>query len=465
LAIYVPGALKPQTFYDISVTVESDGQEWSYLLRIKTGDASPSAVDLVIPPSGTTDVPPDEGGIFIHYNSLMNPATFNPDAFTISDLTDNAPVPSNNIIYADHRFVGMGIGILAENHLFRVDASAGLESVGGQIPEDTSILFSTNNIATLPPGVRTYPSLGSTVDGRSPVFVRVPGNLAAETLSGPRIWEGLGLPLTVFEDTVDFFWQEANPGLVVGVPTAAAAFDLTQDDTVGTFANLVTQQDQQFPGFAWGWDSSRPEQSFTDVPVSDPYYPWISTIQSNNIINGIPNGDGTLRFGGSQTLTRAQGAKIVVNAFGITVDPNATATPFLDLPAADANGYPNAFVNAGVQNGMIQGKSATSFAPSDPLTYRQVVLMTVRKLQRDYVPTISGVFSNPSADYDIGWGFPEANWAAWNGLLIGLGTKDAENTLGDPSTVNPYAPITRNDAAVIAGNLTALRQMAQQAGQ
>ena len=448
--LLAPHGLKPNTRYEIAVVVEVDGVFYQRIYQVLTGDAPFPAIDYSVPNPAETGVPTNLGGVIMHYNTPMDPAFFSPNNFNIIDLTQGETVISNDQLSPDNRFVGMGTFPWAPNHLFQVNTLAGMRSQAGQvIPGDYSFLFSTDDYSHgLPDDVLgTYPLWGSTVDGKSPVAYQIKPDLTM----GPipmEIWKSLDQAHKVG----NYVAEVINPNLVVAVPQTAPGFDHTSANEITLFANLSDELpvvSGPFPGFAWSWTATRPEQFFTDVPVNSQYYSWIKVIQDKQYINGIPNGNGSFRFAGDQNLTRGQGSKIYVNTLHIPVDLNDITTPFSDV-SADANGYPAAYINAGVEAGMIQGKTPTRFGPSEPLFYRHVVLMTVRRLE-DVLPADH---LDPPDDFTIGWGFPEADWAAWNGLLVGIGQKTAEHPLGDPSTIDPFAPIPRNDAAIIAANIT-----------
>jgi hypothetical protein len=454
-SVYSYDGLKPFTNYEMTVEVHTlAGVLESKTYRFTTGAQGLPAIDASSPFSGQTDVATNITGVFLEFNTPMNPNSFTQNKFVMTNLTQGVQVPTANQLYEQDRWGFMTTPALITNNLYRVDIEAGMSSKAGQtIADPESIIFSTGN-GGLPSDIwGVYPQRGSTVDASSLVGVLMkPALFAGPTR--PQMWQNLGLPQAAFESTGDYDTEAVNPQLMIAVPRKTSAFNKTTADDITTWGNVPAYGN--FSGYAWNWTATRPAQYFTDVPTTDPYYPFISTIQSQGYINGFPNPDGTtFRFGGQQTLARAQGAKIFVNALHIPVDLDNTTTKFSDV-YSDANGYPAAYVNAGVAAGIIQGKTATTFAPTDPLLYRHVVLFVDRLLRTRLSPD---VYLNPPAGFTIDWGFPEADRAAYNGLLVGVGTRTAEHPLGDPRSVDPYAAITRDDAAAVAAMVEYWRQL------
>ncbi len=116
--------------------------------------------------------------------------------------------------------------------------------------------------------------------------------------------------------------------------------------------------------------------TFADVADTANYAEAVNALAAVGAISGYE--DGT--FLPENNITRAEVTTMVVAAVNMTADAKASGatTKFADVneKAAWAAGY----VNVGVANGWISGMSATEFAPSDNVTYAQVLSMLTRIL-------------------------------------------------------------------------------------
>ena len=116
--------------------------------------------------------------------------------------------------------------------------------------------------------------------------------------------------------------------------------------------------------------------TFADVADTANYAEAVNALAAIGAIAGYE--DGT--FLPDNNITRAEVTTMVVAAVNMTADAQASGatTKFADVneKAKWAAGY----VNVGVANGWISGMSATEFAPSDNVTYAQVLSMLTRIL-------------------------------------------------------------------------------------
>lgn len=116
--------------------------------------------------------------------------------------------------------------------------------------------------------------------------------------------------------------------------------------------------------------------TFADVADTANYAEAVNALAAIGAISGYE--DGT--FLPDNNITRAEVTTMVVAAVNMTADAQASGatTKFADVneKAKWAAGY----VNVGVANGWISGMSATEFAPSDNVTYAQVLSMLTRIL-------------------------------------------------------------------------------------
>ncbi|MBQ3055007.1 MAG: S-layer homology domain-containing protein [Oscillospiraceae bacterium] len=117
--------------------------------------------------------------------------------------------------------------------------------------------------------------------------------------------------------------------------------------------------------------------SFTDVDKNTWYYQPIIHLAQNGVINGISS----TKFAPNETITRAQVAQILANLSGANLS-RYTYVPFEDV-LLDA-WYYNAIAWA-IDAGVIQGKSATTFAPNEPVTRQDLAVLIHR-----YITNVSG---------------------------------------------------------------------------
>ena len=114
--------------------------------------------------------------------------------------------------------------------------------------------------------------------------------------------------------------------------------------------------------------AQREAVSFSDVPTSHPYYEAITRLQQAGVIDGS-NG----AFNPSESLTRAQLAKILVLAFGVT--PGGTST-FQDVPKTHwSYDYIAALADVGIALG-----DNGNFRSDEPVTRAQFVAFMYRAL-------------------------------------------------------------------------------------
>lgn len=187
--------------------------------------------------------------------------------------------------------------------------------------------------------------------------------------------------------------------------------------------------------------------SFLDVPTTHAYYEAIEHMADAGIIGGYIVVGGR-EFRPNNPVLRAQFAKMIAGALGLTVSEDATC-PFADLGADDpADCYPHEFVAAAYNAGIIKGKSSTSFAPWDNVKRSQVVTMVVRALQNLH----PSLLVSPPAGYENTWGDtydaeqgPLARIAEYNGLLDGLPLNGAAS--------DPWGAMSRGETAQVLWNV------------
>jgi hypothetical protein len=193
--------------------------------------------------------------------------------------------------------------------------------------------------------------------------------------------------------------------------------------------------------------------TFTDVHPGASYYDAIQGMASRGLIAGYPTGGGYSEFRPANSVFRAQFAKMIDGALGLTVDETmAPPVVFTDLGLDDpADPYPHEYVWTAYKNGIIKGYSTGIFKPYSVISRGHVVTMTVRALAALH-PTALAV---PPDDFRQTWGrdlLPEhkanAAVAESNGLLAGLPLK---TTAADGN-----APMPRGEVAQLLWNMMAL---------
>ncbi|WP_096203091.1 S-layer homology domain-containing protein [Bacillus sp. FJAT-45350] len=130
---------------------------------------------------------------------------------------------------------------------------------------------------------------------------------------------------------------------------------------------------------------------FSDTKNDAWYAPYVAALVEEGIIEGLP--DGT--FAPNATITRAQLAKMVVEAYELEQDATAII-PFTDTVAgAWYEDYVNTLFSLGVVNGMTD----TTFAPGATVTRAQSAVFLHRTLEpteRVDVPRDEPVYTSPT---------------------------------------------------------------------
>ena len=129
---------------------------------------------------------------------------------------------------------------------------------------------------------------------------------------------------------------------------------------------------------------------------------------------------------------------LIISTFGVVpVVAAEERLPFTDLIFEFSSGYLN--VHNLWKKGIINGKSATKFAPNDPLTREEVAKIIVLATERDLVNT-KGTFKDVKSG---SWYEPYVETAVANDIVKGLG--DGNFGVG--------SKITRQDAIVLIGRM------------
>ena len=125
----------------------------------------------------------------------------------------------------------------------------------------------------------------------------------------------------------------------------------------------------------------------TDVADTASYATAVNTLVALDIINGYE--DNT--FKPDDLITRAEVTKVVVAALNKTdmAEGMTGSTGFADMDETSA--WANGYINAGVQEGFINGMENNTFAPKANVTYAQIVKMLVASMgYEDYAQYMGG---------------------------------------------------------------------------
>lgn len=121
-----------------------------------------------------------------------------------------------------------------------------------------------------------------------------------------------------------------------------------------------------------------PNQSdavFSDVPATHWAYASVMELQKRGIVNGVQKGI----FAPNAEVTRAQFMKMLAGVAGAQVGEPDKALPFTDV--AEGSWY-TPYVAWAYQTGVVNGVSATSFAPDAPISRQQICAMLQRLAEK-----------------------------------------------------------------------------------
>ncbi len=172
-----------------------------------------------------------------------------------------------------------------------------------------------------------------------------------------------------FSDLGDAAWAKeavtflANKAIING--KTASSFAPNDDITRAEFAKIVVK--------AFGLeDTSASVSSFSDVSASDWYYTAVASAYNKGIIKGYENGT----FGVNDKITRQDMAVIIYRAAqvaGKTIEATKAEVAFAD--SADIATYAAEAVATLQKGGVINGMTATTFAPTATATRAQAAQM------------------------------------------------------------------------------------------
>lgn len=119
-------------------------------------------------------------------------------------------------------------------------------------------------------------------------------------------------------------------------------------------------------------NTSTSSVKFSDVKTSDWFAPYVTTLKTNAVINGYT--DGTFKPG-AQT-TRSEALAIVLRSAGVNLATvNTNNLPFSDVKKSDWYATTVAWA---YQNGIVNGRTANTFAPGDVVTRAEIVKIILK---------------------------------------------------------------------------------------
>lgn len=174
---------------------------------------------------------------------------------------------------------------------------------------------------------------------------------------------------------------------------------------------------------------------FADVPEDRWYYEAVSYVYNTKLMSGVSDS----RFAPEDTTSRAMLVTVLWRLAGC---PEAeTPSAFQDVAAG--SWYAQA-VNWAAEQGIVQGVSASRFAPDAPVTREQIATILLRYAKHYGLDDgrRSNVSGFPDANAISPWAMEGIQWAKANGILTGQ-LKDTEVYL------NPLAGAKRSEIAAM----------------
>lgn len=180
-----------------------------------------------------------------------------------------------------------------------------------------------------------------------------------------------GLASASFSDTEghwaeDYITTLVDQGVVSGY----------DDDTFGPDDSLTRAQLAKIAVLAFDIELDEEyDAGFADVDTDMWYSSYVNTAAKNGVVGGYTDSDGveTGYFGPDDTVNRAQAAKILVNAAGLTT--NTDGGPHFD-DVEEGTWYYD-YVETAYMNSVLDGYGDGTYGPADSVTRGQISKMTV----------------------------------------------------------------------------------------
>jgi GH25 family lysozyme M1 (1,4-beta-N-acetylmuramidase) len=180
-----------------------------------------------------------------------------------------------------------------------------------------------------------------------------------------------------------------------------------------------------------------PTTLFVDVTDSSQwYYNAVYSAAAQGIVQGSQNADKTYSYNPNSTLTRAEVILMLYRIAGSPKNATGASHPFQD---AKASWYQDALIWA-YQNNVVSGTSATTFAPTQPVTREQMATILYRYAKGEQLST--DLLSDYSDKASVStWAKDGVTWCINMGIMVSTSTTG--------STFSPKQSTKRSEAATL----------------
>ena len=243
--------------------------------------------------------------------------------------------------------------------------------------------------------------------------------------------DGKSIPATVQDGVVTFPVKQGGEYILT---LSTDSENANQDNSTGGAQHPVhddTQKETSSSDVSNSTDTTDTNK-FEDVYVSDWYFDAVQYVYENDMMAGTSD----ITFSPNQTTTRGM---IVTILYRLEGEPTVTGTTAFTDVTADQY-YANAVAWA-VQNGIVAGSDATTFAPNNAITREQMAAILYRYAQfKGYDVSAKADLSTYIDAADVSAYATDAMaWASQTGLITGTSA----------TTLSPAGQATRAQVATI----------------
>ena len=243
--------------------------------------------------------------------------------------------------------------------------------------------------------------------------------------------DGKSIPATVRDGVVTFPVKQGGEYILT---LSTDSENANQDNSTGGAQHPVhddTQKETSSSDISNSTDTTDTNK-FEDVYVSDWYFDAVQYVYENDMMAGTSD----ITFSPNQTTTRGM---IVTILYRLEGEPTVTGTTAFTDVTADQY-YANAVAWA-VQNGIVAGSDATTFAPNNAITREQMAAILYRYAQfKGYDVSAKADLSTYIDAADVSAYATDAMaWASQTGLITGTSA----------TTLSPAGQATRAQVATI----------------
>ena len=243
--------------------------------------------------------------------------------------------------------------------------------------------------------------------------------------------DGKSIPATVRDGVVTFPVKQGGEYILT---LSTDSENSNQDNSTGGAQHPVhddTQKETSSSDVSNSTDTTDTNK-FEDVYVSDWYFDAVQYVYVNDMMAGTSD----ITFSPNQTTTRGM---IVTILYRLEGEPTVTGTTAFTDVTADQY-YANAVAWA-VQNGIVAGSDATTFAPNNAITREQMAAILYRYAQfKGYDVSAKADLSTYIDAADVSAYATDAMaWASQTGLITGTSA----------TTLSPAGQATRAQVATI----------------